>query len=66
MTTEEQELCPACGGSGQLNSFKDESRFLLTVEECSLCCGTGVIPAVAEQKTAQQNHVQQIQNKETE
>ncbi|WP_420208028.1 hypothetical protein [Candidatus Electronema sp. JC] len=34
--------CPACGGSGQLNSFKGESRFLLTVEECPLCCGTGL------------------------
>jgi DnaJ-class molecular chaperone len=34
--------CPACGGSGQLSSFKGESRFLLTVEECPLCGGTGL------------------------
>ena len=34
--------CPACGGSGQLSSFKGESRFLLTVEECPLCCGNGL------------------------
>ncbi|MGX9727509.1 MAG: hypothetical protein ACTFAK_09390 [Candidatus Electronema sp. VV] len=34
--------CPACGGSGQLSSFKGESRFLLSVEECPLCCGTGL------------------------
>ncbi|WP_417914343.1 hypothetical protein [Candidatus Electronema sp. JM] len=36
--------CPACGGSGQLSSFKGESRFLLSVEECLLCCGTGFAP----------------------
>ena len=35
--------CPACGGSGQLSSFKGESRFLLTVEECPLCCGCGLL-----------------------
>jgi DnaJ-class molecular chaperone len=33
--------CPACGGSGQLNFFKGESRFLLSVEECPACCGLG-------------------------
>lgn len=33
--------CPACGGSGQLNFFKGESRFLLSAEECPVCCGFG-------------------------
>ena len=35
--------CPACGGSGQLNFFKGESRFLLSVEECPACCGFGYV-----------------------
>lgn len=35
--------CPACGGSGQLNFFKGESRFLLSVEECPTCCGFGYV-----------------------
>ena len=33
--------CAFCDGSGQLSSFKGESRFLLTIEECPHCCGTG-------------------------
>ena len=36
--------CPTCGGSGQLNFFKGESRFLLSVEECPTCCGLGYVP----------------------
>ncbi len=40
--------CPACGGSGQLSFFKGESRFLLSVEECPVCCGLGYVP---EEKT---------------
>ncbi|MCI5219455.1 MAG: hypothetical protein D3914_09760 [Candidatus Electrothrix sp. LOE2] len=35
--------CPACGGSGQLNFFQGESRFLLSVEECPVCCGFGYV-----------------------
>jgi peptidylprolyl isomerase len=42
MMADQHIPCPACGGSGQLSSFKGESRFLLTVEECPLCCGTGL------------------------
>ncbi len=38
---EQRSPCPACGGSGQLNFFKGESRFLLSVEECPACCGFG-------------------------
>jgi hypothetical protein len=49
---ENEQPCPACGGSGQLNFFKGESRFLLTVEECPLCCGTGLAPAEEEQNEA--------------
>ena len=40
--------CPACGGTGQLNQFKGESRFVLTVEECPLCCGFGYVQEAAE------------------
>ena len=36
--------CPACGGTGQLNFFKGESRFLLSAEECPACCGFGYVP----------------------
>jgi DnaJ-class molecular chaperone len=45
---ENKQPCSACGGSGQLSSFNGESRFLLTVEECPLCCGTGL--ALEEEK----------------
>jgi len=39
----ESRQCDACGGSGQLNFFKGESRFLLTGEECPLCNGFGYL-----------------------
>jgi len=35
--------CPACGGTGQISTFKGESRFLLTDEECPLCSGFGYL-----------------------
>ena len=35
--------CPSCAGTGQLNFFKGESRFLLSVEECPACCGFGYV-----------------------
>jgi len=42
MVEKDQEtICPVCGGSGQVSFFKGESRFLLSVEECSECAGTG-------------------------
>ena len=44
MATEEHPPCPACGGTGQLNFFKGESRFLLSAEECPACCGFGYVP----------------------
>ena len=37
----EQQVCTACGGTGHLNLFHGESRFLLSGEECPLCHGTG-------------------------
>lgn len=37
----DKSVCPACGGSGQLSLFRGESRFVLSVEECPHCCGTG-------------------------
>jgi len=39
----QKKVCPSCGGSGQIQFFQGESRFLLTVEECPECCGTGYI-----------------------
>jgi len=54
MANKQTVPCPACGGSGQLRSFKGESRFLLTVEECPLCCGTGLTP----EEEAQQDNEQ--------
>jgi len=41
VVTEQEIICPVCGGSGQVSFFKGESRFLLSVEECSECAGTG-------------------------
>jgi DnaJ-class molecular chaperone len=34
--------CPGCGGSGQTGSFRGESRFQITWEDCPDCAGTGV------------------------
>ncbi|XOF34890.1 MAG: hypothetical protein ACL93V_06270 [Candidatus Electrothrix sp. YB6] len=45
-----QPVCPACGGTGQLNQFKGESRFLLTVEECPFCCGFGYVQEEEQEK----------------
>ena len=44
--------CPACGGTGQLNSFRGESRFLLTAEECPHCDGFGYIIPLNQEKEA--------------
>jgi hypothetical protein len=40
--------CPHCAGTGQLNYFKGESRFVLSQFECSVCCGTGLISEAAD------------------
>ncbi len=37
----DKKECPVCGGSGQISFFQGESRFLLTMEECLECNGTG-------------------------
>lgn len=36
-----EKICDACSGTGQLQTFKGVSRFLLTAEECPDCAGTG-------------------------
>jgi len=45
-----REVCPGCGGSGQVSYFKGVSRFLLSCEECPECAGLGfrLDPEVAE------------------
>lgn len=43
MQQEKKSVCNTCGGSGEIGSFKGESRFLLTMEECPACCGLGYI-----------------------
>lgn len=40
---EQPSPCPACSGTGQINFFKGESRFLLSAEECPACCGFGYV-----------------------
>ena len=43
--------CEICGGSGQRSFFKGVSRFLLSVEECEECAGTGFqLNAVEDEK----------------
>ncbi|PIE56487.1 MAG: hypothetical protein CSA34_04080 [Desulfobulbus propionicus] len=40
--------CATCGGTGHVNLFRGESRFLLSVEECLLCNGTGIEPLMSD------------------
>ena len=35
------KICDLCNGSGQISFFQGVSRFLLTVDECPHCAGTG-------------------------
>jgi DnaJ-class molecular chaperone len=41
-----QPPCEICHGEGEISSFKGESRFILTREECPACSGTGLESAV--------------------
>ena len=50
--SKQRQPCEFCGGSGQLSFFKGASRFLLSVEECSACNGTGLGPDPAGAETA--------------
>lgn len=43
MTQEKKEVCPTCGGTGDIGFFQGESRFFITREECPACCGLGYI-----------------------
>jgi DnaJ-class molecular chaperone len=45
-----KEKCPICGGSGQVSFFKGVSRFLLSVEECEACSGTGFLQPETDRK----------------
>ena len=38
-----KKTCDACHGTGQRSYFKGESRFLLSLDECSVCCGLGFV-----------------------
>ena len=40
---EKKQVCPNCGGTGNLSTFHGESRFMLTHEECPFCCGFGYV-----------------------
>ncbi len=51
----QHQPCPTCGGAGQINFFKGESRFLLSVEECPACCGFGYV---------QRDRVEEAENQE--
>jgi len=37
----QRKVCDTCGGTGQVSFFKGVSRFLLSIEECDVCAGTG-------------------------
>jgi DnaJ-class molecular chaperone len=55
-----KKICPGCGGSGQVSFFQGESRFLLTMEECPECFGTGMLlkgsdPKKKKKRTAGKN-----------
>jgi DnaJ-class molecular chaperone len=51
-----REVCPGCGGTGQISYFKGVSRFLLSNEECPECAGLGfrleAVPAEVPGETA--------------
>ncbi len=42
-TGQKRQICPNCGGTGDLGTFHGESRFVITHEECPFCCGFGYI-----------------------
>ena len=51
---EQKKICDICGGSGQLSFFQGVSRFLLSIEECSECAGTGYdLNALKENKSGE-------------
>lgn len=44
-----QPPCEFCNGTGETSTFKGVSRFLLSREECPVCCGTGLAPSGREE-----------------
>jgi DnaJ-class molecular chaperone len=57
--------CPACGGTGQLNFFKGESRFLLSVEECPACCGFGYMQDSVEENEVEEGTKKKLKEKKS-
>jgi len=43
MQLEGKVTCDYCDGSGETRSFRGESRFLLSVDECPVCGGMGFL-----------------------
>ena len=39
----ERQVCPTCGGEGEIGFFQGESRFFVTREECPVCFGIGYV-----------------------
>lgn len=62
---EQRSPCPACGGSGQLNFFKGESRFLLSVEECPACCGFGYMQDSVQEDEAEEGSKETLEEKKS-
>jgi DnaJ-class molecular chaperone len=60
MKNKNTTTCPGCGGSGQISFFQGESRFLLTMEECPECNGTGML--VRSEPTRKSKKKKQIKN----
>ncbi|MFV0435851.1 MAG: hypothetical protein ACK5PS_00450 [Desulfopila sp.] len=44
--------CPGCGGSGQTAFFRGVSRFVMELDDCPDCAGTGLWQPAAESDTA--------------
>jgi len=42
---EPRQVCPTCGGSGEIGYFQGVSRFFITREECPACFGVGTVDA---------------------
>lgn len=51
ITVQKSTSCPWCNGTGQISYFGGESRFMFTWEDCSDCCGTGLVFEAPEEKS---------------
>ena len=50
-----KRVCPECHGNGQTQYFKGESRFILSSDECTVCCGLGFIESQERPKSGGQS-----------